>query len=277
MPKIVIHATRLRHQTDIREGPEALKGATHHDNEKMNLNALARKASKGPAPSAYGGAMNVEDMIRFASVHGAEGADEIERLCAQHGWLSDGLLEDGTRVVPFARWARACAAFGRGGVPALRPLLADPALATFAIGVLEEVKTVESVETLIGFCGSAQWQSTDATHAEWKALAALNLLLSLDDGVKVEKAVMDDLLQVVVKAFGAASEPILQSMCLWAVRGAPAAESLAWVQTLDVADAAVDAARATAIKSLRRRLPPDYKAPDGRQKRQIRRQRAADV
>lgn len=243
----------------------------------MNLNTLARKTSKGPAPAAYGGALNVEDMIRFALVHDAEGADEIERLCAQHGWLSDGLLEDGTRVLPFARWAQACAAFGRGGVPALRLLLADPALATFAVCILEELKTVESVEALIGFCASAQWQSTDATHAEWKALAALNLLLSLDDGVKVEKAVMDDLLQVVVRAFGTASRPILQSMCLWAVRGAPTAESLAWVQTLDVEDVAVEAARATAIRSLLRRLSPAYKASDGQQKRQIQRQRAADV
>ena len=243
----------------------------------MNLNALARKASKGPAPLAYGGAMNVEDMIRFALVHGAEGADEIERLNAQHGWLAEGLLNDGTRVVPFARWAQACAAFGRGGVPALRTLLADPALATFAVGILEEVKTVESVQALIGFCASAHWQSPDSTHAEWKAMAALNLLLSLDDGVKVEKAAMDDLLHAVAKAFVAAPTPMLKSICLWAVRGAPTAETLAWVQTLDVTDTRVEAARVNAVKSIQRRLSPGYKAPDGKQKRQIQRQRAADV
>lgn len=243
----------------------------------MNLNALARKASKGPAPSAHGGSMDVEDMVRFALVHGAEGANEIERLCAQHGWLSEGLREDGTRVVPFARWARACAAFGRGGVPALQPLLADPALAGFAVGVLEEVKTVESVQALVGFCASAQWQATDATHAEWKAMAALNLLLSFDDGVRVDEAVMRDVLRTVTRAFDTAATPLLQSICLWAVRGAPVAESLAWVQAIDTADAGVQAARAAAIKSLRRRLSPTYQWPDGLQKRQIQRQRGASV
>lgn len=243
----------------------------------MNLNALARKASKGPAPAAYGGSMNVEDMIRFALIHGAEGADEIERLCAQHGWLANGLLADGTRVVPFALWAQACVAYGRGGVAALQPLLADPVLADFAVGILQEVKTVDSVQALVGFCASAQWRSADAMHAEWRALSALNALLSFDDGVKVEKAVMDDLLRIATRAFGAATAPFLQGLCLCTVRGAPMAESLAWVQSLDVADADVQRARAAAVKSLRRRLSPGYERPDGQQKRQIRRQRAADV
>ncbi|WP_198086008.1 hypothetical protein [Variovorax sp. E3] len=243
----------------------------------MNLNALARKASKGSAPSARGGAMNVEDMIRFALVHGAGGADEIERLCAQHGWLRNALLEDGTRVVPFALWAQACAAFGRGGVAALRLLLADPELASFAIGVLQEVKTAQSVQVLLGFCASAGWQSPDVTHAEWKALSALNLLLSFDDGVRVEQAVMDDLLRVVITAFDATPEPFLKSLCLWAARGAPTAQALAWLQKLEVPGADVDAARANAIKSVKRRLSPTYKAPDAKTKRQIQRARAADV
>ncbi len=252
----------------------------------MNLTALARKAAKavkGPANPAYGGAMEVEDMLRFALVHGAAGADEIDRLCAQHGWLRNGLLPDGTRVVPFACWAQACAAYGRGGVAALRTLLADPDLASFAIAVLEEVKTVQSVQALLGFCDAATWQSPDATHAEWKALSALNLLLSLDDCVQVDAAVMGDLLRVVVKAFDAAAQPFLKRLCLYAARGAPTAQTLAWLQQLDVreaeakAEAEVQAARAVAIKSIKRRLSPTYKAPDAKAKRQIQRARAADL
>lgn len=58
----------------------------------MKFNALAQKAAKGSAPAAYGGALEVELLIAFALEHGAAGADEIERLCALHGWLEDGLL-----------------------------------------------------------------------------------------------------------------------------------------------------------------------------------------
>ena len=41
----------------------------------MNLNALAKKAANGTAPTAYGGAMEVEDMIRFVLFHGSAAAD----------------------------------------------------------------------------------------------------------------------------------------------------------------------------------------------------------
>lgn len=136
----------------------------------MNFNALARKAAKGTAPLAYGGSMNVEDLIRFALMHGAAGADEMDRLCAQHGWLTNGLLEDGTRVVPFARWAQVCAACGRGGVAALQAQLSDRELSTFAIAVLAHVQTVDSVRGLRVFCESADWRASATARKAEKAL-----------------------------------------------------------------------------------------------------------
>ncbi|MGK6308970.1 hypothetical protein [Variovorax sp. DT-64] len=92
----------------------------------MNINMLARKAAKPGGPAAYGGAVEVEDMIRFVLLHGEAAADEIERLSSQHGWLMDGMvLPDGILVRPMGRWAQTCVAFGRGGVVALRPQLDD--------------------------------------------------------------------------------------------------------------------------------------------------------
>jgi hypothetical protein len=243
----------------------------------MNLNALARKAAKGTAALAYGGAMNVEDMVRFALIHGPAGADEIDRLCAQHQWLANGLLEDGTRVVPFALWAQVCAAYGRGGVSALHALLPDSELSTLAIAVLAELKTVDSVRVLMGFCDSADWRSPDVGHADWQALSTLNGLLSFDDGVQIDSPLQNELLQIVRKAYGVAPTPFLKSLCLCALRGAPTPESLAWVQTLETADADSEVARVNVVKSIKRRLAPGYKPPDGKKKRQIQRERAADV
>lgn len=221
----------------------------------MNFNALARKASKGPTPLAYGGAMNVEDMIRFALIHGAAGADEIDRLCAQHGWLANGLLEDGTRVVPFARWAQVCAAYGRGGVAALQRQLSDRELSTFAMAVLAHLQTVESVRALMGFCESAaNWRSPDAEHADWQALSVLNQLLSFEGGVQIDTPLKDRLLQIVLKAYDRASKPFLKSLCLCAIRGAPMPESLSWVQALETADTQSEVARVNAFKSIKRRL-----------------------
>lgn len=155
-------------------------------------------------------------------------------------------------------------------------MLADAEMATFAIAVLEDVRSADSVEALLGFCASADWQSPDATHPDWKALAALNLLLSFDDAVKIEKSTMDDLLRVVIRAFDVTRVAFLKSLCLMAVRGAPTEGALAWIQQLEAMPVEVEAARASALKSLKRRSSPTYKAPDAAQKRRIQRARAAN-
>ncbi|MCF7751086.1 hypothetical protein KQ945_10045 [Bacillus subtilis subsp. subtilis] len=201
----------------------------------MKFNALAQKAAKGSALAAYGGALEVEQLIAFALEHGDAGADEIERLCVLHGWLEDGMLADGTRVVPFARWANACAAYARDGVVGLRPLLADPAMATFAIGVLEEVRQRDAVAELLAYCEGADWRTSTADAAPWRALGALNMLLSFDDSVPVDATLQHALYETTVKAWGATSIVHLKAVALYALRGAPLAASLAWVDALPVA------------------------------------------
>lgn len=220
----------------------------------MKLNALARMAVKGEAPAAYGGDIDVEDLIRFARIHGAAGADEIERLCAEHGWLMDGLLADGTRVVPFGRWAQVCAAFGRAGVDGLRPLLAAPESASFAVAVLEDVDTLESAQALLDFCEPSAWTSTDPQHPEWRALCALNLLLSLKGPVKATPAMTQTLSATAIRAYTAAGTPLLKTYCLYALRGAPTVQSLTWLQALSSDAPEVMQARGIAIKAIKKRL-----------------------
>lgn len=235
----------------------------------MKFNALAQKAAKGSAPAAYGGALEVEHLIAFALEHGAAGADEIERLCALHGWLEDGLLPDGRRVVPFARWATACAAYARDGVAGLRPLLADPAMAAFAIGLLEAVRTRDAVAELLAYCERADWRASDAAAAPWRALGALNLQLSFDDSVPIDATLQHALYETAMQAWGATSVTHLKAVSLYALRGAPLAESLGWVDSLVVADPDLVSARRVVLNSLKRRLDANYAAPDARNRREI--------
>lgn len=235
----------------------------------MKFTALAQKAAKGSAPAAYGGALEVEHLIAFAIEHGGAGAAEIERVCVLHGWLDDGLLADGTRVVPFARWARACAAYAREGVAGLRPLLEDPAMATFAIGVLEQVRSRDAVAALLACCERADWQTSDADAAPWKALTALNILLSFDDSVPVDERLQYALYETVRKAWSATSPAHLKATALYALRGAPLAASLAWADALAVDDATLVSARKIVLKSLQRRLAPGYAAPSARNRREM--------
>lgn len=64
----------------------------------MKFTTLARRAAKDT--------LEAEDLIAFVQEHGAEGGKEIERLRILHGWPDDGLLGDGSRVVPFAAGPR---------------------------------------------------------------------------------------------------------------------------------------------------------------------------
>lgn len=221
----------------------------------MKFNALARKAAKGPAPREHGGAVEVEDLIGFVLEHGAEGAAEIERLCALHGWREEFQYNgDGTHFAPMAPWARACAAFGYGGVAGMSPLLDQPRMATYAIGVLEEVRSEASVATLLAFCRQADFSQDDPTSAPWRALAALNVLLSFDKGVAVSTDIQQTLLRRVQRAWGQAPTPQRQCMALYAARGARVAEALDWVQSRVLEDAELIAARKAVLKHLRRHL-----------------------
>jgi hypothetical protein len=235
----------------------------------VKFNVLAQKAAKGSAPAAYGGALEVEHLIVFARVHGTEGAAEIQRLSVLHGWLDDGLLPDGRRVVPFGRWATACAAYARDGVAGLRPLLADPAMASFAIGMLEAVRTRDAITELLAYCERADWHTSNADAAPWSALGALNMQLSFEDSVPIDAMLQHALYETAVKAWGATSIAHLKAIALYALRGAPLAASLAWLDALVVADPALVSARRVVLKSLKRRLDASYAAPDARKRREI--------
>ena len=243
----------------------------------MKFNDLARKAAKGPGPLSYGGSVHPEDLIRFSLAYGTDGADEIERLSKQHGWHEDGLLEDGSRVAPLARWAVACVAYGRGGVASLQHLLTDRTLATFAIAVLEQVRTASCVTALLDYCMSTTALSDEPSDPFWQALSALNTLTSFDDGLVLPQDQQEKLRDLVIETFASATTSHQQTLCLCALRGAPIEGALEWAEAQTVTDPTVRRAKSAALKSLRRRLSGAYKPPSAEQKRQIRRQRALDV
>lgn len=243
----------------------------------MKFNDLARKAAQGSGPLSCGGAVHPEDLIRFSLAYGADGADEIERLCKQHGWHEDGVLADGKRVTPLARWAAACIAYGRGGIASLKHLLADRALATFAIAVLSEVRSESSVTVLLDYCMSTTALSDEPDDPFWRALGALNGLTSFDDGLVPPQEQQKKLQELVIRTFSNSGTAYQQTLCLCALRGAPIEGSLEWAEAQTVTDPGAMRARSAAIKSLRRRLSDAYKPPSAEEKRQIRRQRALDV
>lgn len=243
----------------------------------MNLNSLAKKAAKGPAPAAYGGSMNVEDMIQFVLFHGSPAADEIERLWKVHGWLLDGSLPDGGRVVPYGRWAEVCIAYGRGGEEAVRPLLGRSECAMFAVAFLQDIRSQESVALLIEFCKRADWSTSDVQADGWRAVQALNVLLSFDDCVVIGETqvkVLEDLLKI---AFASASNSQLRTLCLLALRGVATNTALDWLNGLSLDETSERDVQRTVVKAMRRRLLPSWRPRTAEERRLISKERALNV
>ncbi|MBX3653167.1 MAG: hypothetical protein KF686_03210 [Ramlibacter sp.] len=241
------------------------------------MNSLAKKAAKGPAPAAYGGAMNVEDMIQFVLFHGPLAADEIERLWRVHGWLMDGLLPDGRRVAPFGRWAEVCIAYGRGGEDAVRPLLRQSESAMFAVAFLENVRSQESVALLIDFCKQSNWSTPDVQADGWRAVQALNVLLSFDDCVVIDQkqiAALEELLKI---AFDSASNSRLRSLSLLALRGVATNTALDWISELSLDEASERDVQKTVVKAINRRLSPGWRPRTADERRLVSKERALNA
>ncbi|AWH16991.1 hypothetical protein C1922_06490 [Stenotrophomonas sp. ZAC14D2_NAIMI4_7] len=213
--------------------------------------------AKGTAPLAYGGDIEVEDLIAYALQHGAEGAEEIERLRVLHGWLDDGLLADGTRVVPFGGWARACTAWGRHGVEGLRPMLDDPKLATFALGMLADVSGPAAVAILLDVAERADWSRASApTDLPCQSLYCLNTALSADAGVEITPDIQAAVLRIARRIWDHPNpNPHFLAQALFFVRRADPAQALAWVEALAVEDPVLVDAKRKVVKHLRARLP----------------------
>ncbi len=137
---------------------------------------------------ARAGTLEVEHLLKEARYPDAALADALDALAVELGWPSVAGTGDGKLVVPLAAWAQVVAAYARDGYPGLLALAADPALADFVIGLLEESKTSEALDTLMrAFPDQLETPGQDGARAA-RIAAALNLMLSFKPAVPVAPA-----------------------------------------------------------------------------------------
>lgn len=242
----------------------------------MNINSLARKAAKQP----NGGHVQVEDVIRFVLFHGGEAADELERLQAQYQWPLVGELPDGRRMVPLGQWIQVCTEYGRHGLASVEKFLKDKKTASVTVGLLSHVRTAESVNFLLIFSQNSEFNAKthrEASWCEWEALLALNKLLSFDDFVKVNVETKNNFLSVLKRALVKADNTYLQSIVLYALRGASTVDALEWLKTLDVGDGENATLKNQSLRVIQKRLAPNFKSLNVEEKRLLRLEMARDV
>ena len=168
---------------------------------------------------ARAGRLEVEHLLKEARHPDPALADALDALSAALHWYSSGVLEDGSRVVPLAAWARVVSMYAREGHPGLLALATEPGLADFVIGLLEELKTKEALDTLLlAFHAQLDAPERDVACAA-RIATALNLMLSFKRAIPVEPAQAARLRTFLHALYACAENDAQRASALLALRG----------------------------------------------------------
>jgi hypothetical protein len=107
----------------------------------MSIESIKKRAKNGT--------LEVEHLLKEASYPNDAFATALDALSAELQWSCDGELENGNLQVPLATWSKVVATYCRGGFNGLVRLAAEPEAAGFVIGLLEEIRTNESLDALL--------------------------------------------------------------------------------------------------------------------------------
>ncbi len=177
----------------------------------MSIKSITARAREGT--------LEVEHLLKEARHPDAALADALDALRTELQWSSSGALEDGRRVVPLAAWARVVSAYARDGHPGLLALSADPGLADFVIGLLEELKTKEALDTLLlAFHAQLGAPERDVARAS-RIASALNLMLTFKPAVAVEPLQAQRLRTFLHALYACAESEAQRAGALLALRG----------------------------------------------------------
>ena len=145
------------------------------------LNRLTRRAKADD--------VRVEDLIALAVLGDPSVVTVLEDLKRIHRWPDSGLIPgSSSRLVPLGRWCFYVCEYLRQGCERMTELALDArerALSRqdglgdnggFALGILEEIKTVESFRAVIGIARSVMASPTFNVEMAVKCAQSLNLL-----------------------------------------------------------------------------------------------------
>ncbi|WP_288380955.1 hypothetical protein [uncultured Massilia sp.] len=144
----------------------------------MSIESITRRARKET--------LEVEHLLKEASYPNDALATALDELSAALQWSFTGTLDNGTRVVPLATWAKVVSSYCREGFDGLIRLAAEPGMANFVIGLLEEIMEKESLNALLlAFRENLDMPCRDV-DLSCRIAGAVNSLLSFTPAVAVD-------------------------------------------------------------------------------------------
>ncbi len=212
----------------------------------MKISALRAKARRNT--------LEVEHILAAARTRAPEVNEALQRLSSECGWSASTHLEDGTHVVPLAKWAEVAGAYAAGGVEGLVSLAAKPENAGYVIGLLEEMRSQETLTALIGFFPDVVAAPETAPETAWRLVNAFNHLLCTRSPVAANPDQAAQIRKFLALFLKIADSDTQIALVAYALRGVGDASSIELVMSLKDLSYPYEGAKADAIRAIRRRL-----------------------
>jgi hypothetical protein len=168
---------------------------------------------------ARAGTLDVEHLLKEAIHPGDALADALDALSVELEWGAAVLSEQANPVVPLGAWAKVVSVYCREGYRGLVRLSDDACLATFVIGLLEELKTEDALDALcMAFHGPIGAPCRD-NKISLRIASALNLMLSFKPALAVDSIRAAALRAFLCTLYGCADSEAQRATALLALRG----------------------------------------------------------
>ena len=212
----------------------------------MKISSLRSKARRNT--------LEVEHILAAAKARIPGLKDELEFLAREFEWSNTTHLPDGKHVVPLGKWAEVAGMYAEGGVSALADFVQEPNNANYVIGLLEELGSSEAVEALISFFPDVLSHPETTTATAWRLCRAFNQLLSIKGAVTPTDSQAQVVRTFLVLFHAVAGSEPERAWAIYALRGVGDQTSLDLLSGLPDLQPPYQAARADAIRAIRKRI-----------------------
>lgn len=177
----------------------------------MNIQSIKNRARKGT--------LEVEHLLQGATYPNDALAMALGDLSTTLQWSSADTLENGNRAVPLATWAKVVSSYCRDGFNGLIRLAAEPGLASFVIGLLEEIKNKESLDTLLlAFEKNVREPCRDVETSS-RIARAVNAMLGIEPVVVADSDQAIELRAFLCALYNCSRSDAQRAVALLALRG----------------------------------------------------------
>lgn len=140
-----------------------------------------------------GGEVNVEDLLALLKLKDASICPELKRLKQDFNWKA---VDNPENEVPLGAWADVICVYYERGFKALYSIaIQHTRLLGIVLGVLEEIKTEESLETVFSLFEFFIQNKNDLINAK-KCVLTINLMISFDNKINFTDKLKADLLDL---------------------------------------------------------------------------------